>query len=253
MERLSYRPRRRADRQNLIGINVNIFGRFPSRKLLDTEGLSYTIASANGCIVSQVSTDYYVFDHSKSSCNQLMADADVAYVKNNGMKGMFADDTVPIYNSTVPAGWEQGMVSFIHLLHQELNSNGLYLLANANAYSDPSLGSTDDGTADLNWAKQIAPDGIMEESWDETRDGQLFQLRASGNAWTQDWDSWQNMAKSVMSAGMDFVGLNYSKPSGTYPNWTNYGANDTQYVPYAWSSTLMAETSRPRRIYAGAC
>ena len=191
-----------------------------------TEGLDYATASANGCIVSQISTAHYLFDHSKSSCNQLMADADVAYVKNNGMKGMFADDTVPIYNSSCPPGWEQGMVSFIHLLHQELNASGLYLLANANAFSDPSLGSPDSGAGDLNWAKQLSPDGIMEESWMMTRDSHNV-LRPSGTAWNQQWDQWLSTAKQIQAAGIDFIGMSYNMTSA--------------YEPYTYASTLMAD------------
>jgi hypothetical protein len=196
-----------------------------------TEGLSYSIASANGCLLTQFQTGRYLFDHTKSTCNQLMADADVNYVKTNGMKGMFLDDVAPQnpYGTTTPTGWEQGMVSFVHLLHQELNSNGLYLLTNANAFADPSLGSGDNGAGDVNWAKQLAPDGVMEESWMETRDGNNV-LRPSGTNWNQNWDGWQSAAKQIQAAGIDFVGLSYNMNS--------------TYLPYTYASTLLANTGR---------
>jgi hypothetical protein len=196
-----------------------------------TEGLSYSIASANGCLLTQFATGRYVFDHTKATCNQLMADADVAYVKQVGLKGLFLDDTVPRnpYGVVTPTGWEQGMVSFVHLLHQELNANSLYLLTNANAFEDSSLGNGDNGAGDVNWAKQLAPDGVMEESWMETRDGNNV-LRASGANWNQNWDGWQSAAKQIQAAGIDFVGLSYNL--------------NTSYVPYTYASTLLANTGR---------
>ena len=196
-----------------------------------SEGLSYATASANGCLFSAFQPGRYVFDHTKSVCNQLMADADVAYVKQMGLKGMFLDDTVPQnpYGTTTPAGWEAGMVSFVHLLHQELNASGLYLLTNANAFADPTLGSPDNGAGDVNWAKQLAPDGVMEESWMETRDSNNV-LRPSGASWNQNWDSWQSAAKQIQAAGIDFIGMSYNMTSS--------------YVPYTYASTLMADAGR---------
>jgi len=199
-----------------------------------TEGLSYTTASANGCLLGQFQTGRYVFDHTKATCNQMMADADLAYVKQMGLKGMFLDDVMPInpYGYTTPYGWRDGMVSFVHLLHQELNANGFYLLTNANAFSDPSLGNGDDGTGDLNWAKMISPDGIMEESWAETRDGK-YVLRSSGANWNQHWDSWQTTAQGIQAAGMDFVGLSYNSN-----------------IAYGYASLLLANSGRGVFIHA---
>ena len=181
-----------------------------------SEGLSYATASANGCLLSPVaSNDKWVVDHTKANCNQLQADATVSYAKQEGLKGVFLDDVVPMnpYGITTPSGWEAGMVSFVHTLHSELKANGLYLLVNANAFNDSSLGDPNNGTGDLNWAKQLAPDGVMTEDWQETRDG-AATLRLSGNAWNKDWDGWQSFAKGVQDAGMDFVGLSFNANRG---------------------------------------
>jgi hypothetical protein len=176
-----------------------------------TEGLSYTTASANGCILGRASNGIYVVDHTKATCNQLEADAIVTYAKSVGLKGVFLDDTIPQnpYGLTTPAGWENGMVSFVHLVHQGLTAAGLYLLTNSNAFNDPSLGNGDNGSGDLAWAKLLAPDGVMTESWQETRDG-TYRLRTSGTSWYQNWDGWQAFEKGVLAAGMDFVGLSYN-------------------------------------------
>ena len=176
-----------------------------------SEGLSYATASANGCLLGQGSNGKWVVDHTKANCNQLQADATVNYAKTEGLKGVFLDDVVPMnpYGLTTPSGWEAGMVSFVHTLHSELQAAGLYLLINANAYNDTSLGDPNNGTGDLNWAKQLAPDGVMTEDWQETRNGSAT-LRLSGNAWDHDWDGWQAFAKGVQDAGMDFVGLEFN-------------------------------------------
>jgi len=181
-----------------------------------TEGLSYTTAKANGWILGAIDAHHFVVDHTNPALNQAMADADVAYVKQQGLKGMFLDDVMPQnpYGFTTPSGWEAGMVSFVHLLHQELKASGLYLLTNASAFNDPSLGNGDNGTGDLNWAKQLAPDGVMTEDWAETRDG-TQRLRTSGTAWYQNWDGWENFETGVLAAGMDFVGLSYN-PNAAY-------------------------------------
>ena len=199
-----------------------------------TEGLSYSIASANGCLLGQFQTGRYVFDHTKSACNQLEADADLAYVKQVGLKGMFLDDVLPQnpYGYTTPSGWRQGMIDFVHLLHQELNANGFYLLTNTNAFSDPTLGNGDDGTGDLAWAKLIKPDGIMEEDWEETRDT-TQRLRPIGANWDQHWDSWQTVAAGVQAAGMDFIGLSYN------PN-----------VAYTYASLLLQDAGHAVYIHA---
>jgi hypothetical protein len=176
-----------------------------------TEGISYTTASANGCILGRASNGIYVFDHTKATCNQLEADAIVSYAKTVGLKGVFLDDTIPQnpYGFTTPSGWENGMVSFVHLVHQGLTAAGLYLLTNSNAFNDPALGNGDNGSGDLAWAKLLAPDGVMTESWQETRDG-TYRLRTSGTSWYQNWDGWQSFEKGVLAAGMDFVGLSYN-------------------------------------------
>jgi len=176
-----------------------------------SEGLSYTTAKANGWVLGQGANGKWVVDHRSAALNQAMADAVVSYAKSVGLNGVFLDDVLPMnpYGFITPSGWESGMVSYVHLLHQELNAAGLYLLTNISAFNDPSLGNGDNGSGDLTWAKQLAPDGIMSEDWAETRDGSQ-RLRTSGTAWYQQWDGWEAFEKGVLAAGMDFVGLSYN-------------------------------------------
>jgi Bacterial Ig domain len=199
-----------------------------------SEGLSYTTAKANGWLLGQGSNGKWVVDHTKAALNQAMADALVSYAKTEGLKGVFLDDVVPInpYGVTTPAGWRDGMVSFVHLVHQELQAAGLYLLVNANAFNDPSLGNPDNGSGDLAWAKLLAPDGVMTEEWEETRDG-TYRLRTSGTAWYQNWDGWQAFANGVQAAGMDFVGLSFNSNAS-----------------YGYASLLLQDAGRATYIHA---
>jgi hypothetical protein len=199
-----------------------------------TEGLSYSTASANGWLVGTPDGSRYVVNHTNSALNQAMVDADVSYAQQMGLKGVFLDDVIPQnpYGVTTPTGWEQGMVTFVHMLHQALNAKGMYLLTNANAYGDATLGNQDNGAGDLNWAKMIAPDGIMEEDWQETRNGSA-QLRTSGSNWDQDWTTWLSAAQGIQAAGMDFVGLSYN---------TN--------IAYTYASLLLANSGRGVFIHA---
>lgn len=197
-----------------------------------SEGLSYTTAKANGWLLGQGSNGKWVVDHTKPALNQAMADALVAYAKTEGLKGVFLDDVVPInpYGVTTPAGWRDGMVSFVHLVHQELQAAGLYLLTNANAFNDPSLGNPDNGSGDLAWAKMLAPDGVMTEEWQETRDG-TYRLRTSGTAWYQNWDGWQAFEQGIQAAGMDFVGLSFnSNASYGYASLLLQDAGHATYI-----------------------
>jgi hypothetical protein len=117
-------------------------------------------------------------------------------------------------------------------VHQELQAAGLYLLVNANAFNDPSLGNPDNGTGDLAWAKLLAPDGVMTEEWQETRDG-TYRLRTSGTGWYQNWDGWQAFAKGVQAAGMDFVGLSFNSNAS-----------------YGYASLLLQDAGRATFIHA---
>lgn len=199
-----------------------------------TEGLSYSTASANGWIVGSAGNNRYVVDHTNSALNQAMVNADVSYAQQEGLKGVFLDDVIPQnpYGVTTPAGWEQGMVTFVHMLHQALNAKGIYLLTNANGYGDATLGNQDNGAGDVAWAKMLTPDGIMEEDWQETRNG-TFQLRTSGTAWYQDWETWQSAAQQIQAAGMDFIGLSYNSN-----------------VAYTYASLLLADSGRAVYVHA---
>jgi hypothetical protein len=197
-----------------------------------SEGPTYAQFSANKWLLpGGPVSGKYVVDHTIAAANEAMAQAQVAYCLANGMGGIFADDSVPQkpYGIPTPPGWRDGMVSYIHRLHELCRAANLYLLANCNAYNDATLGGQDNGAGDLAWALLLKPDGVMEEDWQETRDG-AQKLRVSGTAWNQLWDEWSQMAMAVQDAGMDFVGLSYNS-----------------LYPYA--SLLLADKGRATFIY----
>jgi hypothetical protein len=86
------------------------------------------------------------------------------------------------------------MLSFVKVIHAALHRKGYDVAVNA--------------------------DGLMNEYYDETPTG-TDQLRASGTAWYQGWNSWQQLIGLAQSMGDDLIGL--EKGSSTNTTSMTYG------------------------------
>ncbi len=208
-------------------------------------GVPYSQALARGWLLRDargnllVNSQYgsYVGDVGNSAYQQAWITNTLAFMTAHpGLKGVYIDEVLndikPI-TGTYPAAypnqpaWAAAQLSFIKAVGPALQAHGYYVLANAVGYiaGDPdSL----DGTTDVAWWQQLGPyvNGLMNEYYQETQDGNNT-LRASGtSSWTQYWDGWQRLISTAQNMGKDFVGVTYGAPG------------DTQTMTYAKASFL---------------
>jgi hypothetical protein len=150
-----------------------------------------------------------------------------------GIDGVFIDSvlydpkaTFGSYPNKYPdtTSWDAATLSFMKAVYTALHAKGYYVAVNAGAYQ-PGDSTYHDGTATLNWWKQLAPytDGLMNEYYDEASGGTyLDQPRSTGTARHQEWDGWQGLIAATQSMGKDFIGYMHG-PSCTDTALMTYG------------------------------
>lgn len=147
-----------------------------------------------------------------------------------GIDGIFIDDVV--FDLKELAGteaakyptqrqWGEAMLSFVKAVHNALHRKGYYVALNASGYI-PGDANSNTSANTQTWWKKLGPyaDGLMNEYYDETPTGS-DQLRSSGPAWYQGWNSWQELIGLAQSMGDDFIGL--EKGSSTNTTAMTYG------------------------------
>jgi hypothetical protein len=149
-----------------------------------------------------------------------------------GTDGIFIDDV--LYTATGLIGsypnkypslstWSSAQVSFVKAVYSALHSKGYYVALNASGYVPGDANSNTSANEQTFW-KMVGPysDGLMSEWYDETASGiTTAQLRSTGTAWYQQWDSWQQTIPLIQSMGKDFIGL--TKQTCTNTTAMTYG------------------------------
>ena len=203
-------------------------------------GVPYSQASRNGWLLKNasgnllVNTGYrgnYVGDVGSHAYQQ----AWIANVENYlsarpGIDGIFIDDVlfdlkplagVEAARYSTQQQWAAAMLSFVKAVHTALHRKGYYVALNASGYV-PGDANSNTSANTRTWWKQLGPhaDGLMNEYYAQTSTG-TNQARASGSAWYQGWDSWQQLIGLAQSMGDDFIGL--EKGSSTNQAAMTYG------------------------------
>src|SRR5262249_12783560 len=135
-------------------------------------GVPYAEAQSNGYLTGVNSSSYPgTFAKIDSpTYQQWFAQKAVALAQKYGVDGILLDD-VSASGSTpyTPATQKPAVVALVQAVGSALHAAGLYLMTNTSGY-EPGQPGSDDGSRDLAWWEQIAPnvDGIMTEYWAET-------------------------------------------------------------------------------------
>jgi hypothetical protein len=149
-----------------------------------------------------------------------------------GTDGVFIDDVlytatglIGSYPNKYPSlsSWSSAQVSFVKAVYAALHSKGYYVALNASGYVPGDANSNTSANEQTFW-KMVGPysDGLMNEWYDETASGiTTAQLRSTGAAWYQEWDSWQQIIPLIQSMGKDFIGL--TKQTCTNTTAMTYG------------------------------
>jgi hypothetical protein len=203
-------------------------------------GVPYSQASQNGWLLRNSSGNLlvnrgyqnnYVGDVGSSAYQQAwIANVENYLAARPGIDGIFIDDVV--YDLRELTGteaakyptqqqWGAAMLSFAKAIYAALHRKGYYVALNASGYI-PGDANSNTSANTQTWWRKLGPhaNGLMNEYYDETATG-TDQLRASGTAWYQAWDSWQQLIPLAQSMGDDFIGL--EKGSSTNTTAMTYG------------------------------
>jgi Hypothetical glycosyl hydrolase family 15 len=209
-------------------------------------GVSYSEAAANGWLLTDSSgdpllnksyADDYIGDVGNSGYQQAWIANVLQFLgAHPGLDGVFIDDV--LYDLEPMTGaeaarypdqpdWAAAQLSFVAAVGQALKARGYYVLVNASGYI-PGEAASDDGGNTVAWWRQLGPyvNGLMNENYQQVPDGSDAP-RASGPAWTQNWDGWQQLLETAQSMGNDFYGLDYG------------GASDAAAIDYGRASFLL--------------
>lgn len=180
-------------------------------------GLDYNAASRNGYLTGETNPDFGCANTkiNDPGYQQWYAQQVVALAKTAGVDGIFADNIGGYLKGYTTLSYSQiqdADVALTKAAGDALHANGLYFLTNTNGYQSGNSAS-DDGTLDLAWWERIAPnvDGVMSESWAETRNGSnTLRLRGT-DSWTKFWDQWEAAVQQFHAdfPSKDFVPLTY--------------------------------------------
>jgi hypothetical protein len=193
-------------------------------------GVTYSEAAANGWLLTNSSGNYMTSPYGAYAADIGSAAYQKAWITNvlnylaarPGIDGIFIDTVVmdpkasfggypALYPST--AAYSAAMVSFVQAVYAALHAKGYYVALNGCAYKSGDS-TYSDGTSTIDWWKRLGPyaDGLMDEDYAETSSD---TLRATGTAWSQQWDGWQRLIGVAQSMGTDFVGLEYNSATDT--------------------------------------
>jgi hypothetical protein len=189
-------------------------------------GVPYSQASTEGWLLKNssgnllVNTGYrgnYVGDvGSRAYQRAWIANVEQYLAARPGIDGIFIDDVLfdlkPLAGTeaakySTQQQWAAAMQSFVQAVYNALHRKGYYIALNASGYV-PGDADSNTSANTCTWWKHLGPyaDGLMNEYYAETSTG-TDQLRASGRAWYQGWDSWQQLIGLAQSMGDDFIGL----------------------------------------------
>jgi Hypothetical glycosyl hydrolase family 15 len=204
-----------------------------------SNGVPYSEALNNGWLLKSSSGNYlinktygtYCADVGSSAYQRAWISNVLAYLAARpGIDGVFIDNTnsdprpecggYPAkYQST--AAYSAAMLSFVKAVHTAMHRRGYYVALNASGYS-PGDPNSNTSASTQTWWKRLGPyaNGLMNEYYDETPTG-TDQLRSTGIAWYQEWNSWQQLIGLAQSMGDDFIGL--EKGSSTNTAAMTYG------------------------------
>jgi hypothetical protein len=208
-------------------------------------GVPYRQAVAHGWLLRDASgqllvnkgyPDNYVGDVGDPGYQQAWLQNVLAFLRKHGDDGVFIDDVlrdlVPLAGSEAAKypsqqAWAAAQLSFVRTVGSGLRAHGYYVLVNASGYI-PDDPASNDASSTTEWWRQLAPyvSGLLNEYYQETPDGN-DTLRSTGNAWSQNWDSWQRLIQTAQSLGKDFVGL------------THGASDDTRGMSYGKASFLL--------------
>jgi hypothetical protein len=204
-------------------------------------GVPYSQASANGwllycgtilCVNKGFANDY-IGDVGSSGYQQaFITNVENYLAAHPGTDGIFIDDV--LYTATGLIGsypnkypslstWSSAQVSFVKAVYSALHSKGYYVALNASGYVPGDANSNTSANEQTFW-KMVGPysDGLMNEWYDETASGiTTAQLRSTGTAWYQEFDSWQQIIPLIQSMGKDFIAL--TKQTCTNTTAMTYG------------------------------
>jgi hypothetical protein len=203
-------------------------------------GVPYSQASKNGWLLRNSSgsllvnkgyPDNYVGDVGSAAYQRAwIANVENYLATRRGIDGIFIDDVVVdlreltgVEAAKYPTQqqWAAAMLSFDKAVYAALHRKGYYVALNASGYI-PGDANSNTSANTQTWWKKLGPyaNGLMNEFYDETPTG-TDQLRASGTAWYQGWNSWQQLIGLAQSMGDDFIGL--EKGSSTNTTAMTYG------------------------------
>jgi hypothetical protein len=204
-----------------------------------SNGVTYSQALRNGWLLKDSSGHYLVNQTYGTYCADVGSSAyQQAWIRTvsgylaarRGIDGIFIDNTIPDprpecgrYPAKYPstAAYSAAMLSFVKAVHTALHRRGYYVALNASGYI-PGDPNSDTSANTQTWWKRLGPytNGLMNEYYGETPTG-TDQLRPSGSAWYQQWDSWQQLIGLAQSMGDNFIGL--EKGSSTNTAAMTYG------------------------------
>jgi len=249
-------------------------------------GVPYRTALANGWLLKDGAgnllknlgfPDNYIGDVGNPAYQRAWLANVLEFVRRTHVDGVFIDD---VLNDLTPmAGgeaaeyptqqaWADAELSFIRTVGSALRAKGYYVLANASAFvrGDPD---SDTGATTASWWRELGPyvNGLMDESYAQDPGGS-YALRATGTAWYQNWDGWQQLVQVAQSMGKDFVGVTYGRGSDLATmvyakasfllDW-NGGGGAFMYVPTdnvdpsgaIWATNIGSPLGAKRQVGAG--
>jgi putative glycosyl hydrolase-like family 15 (GHL15) protein len=208
-------------------------------------GVPYAQAKQNGWLLKSASGSLlvnrsypsnYVGDVGNAAYQRAWIHNVSRFLSTHGDDGVMIDDVladlVPLTGAEAaayptPAAWAAAQLSFIRAVGPALRARGYYVLPSASGYVPGDPGDNN-GATTASWWRRLVPyvSGLMNEYYAEISDGSN-RLRSAGEAWTQNWNSWQRLVGIAQSHGRDFVGV------------TKGGPDDTRTMVYGKASFLL--------------
>lgn len=124
-------------------------------------------------------------------------------------QGLIGGGYPPKYPSR--AAWQAAMAGFAQVVGDGLKAQGIYVMANANAFTPGSPGSNT-AADDTAWWKMVGPhlNGLMREYWQQNPNAvDQVWLDEPALGFTGQWASWQTLPSVARSVGCDFYTASY--------------------------------------------
>lgn len=151
-----------------------------------------------------------------------------------GVEGVYVDNVNRANAAAVAA--------FLKVFSPAVRAAGFKLMGNVNGYL-AGAGDNDNGVGDTNWIAQVGTllDYVLEESWQQSRDGAFIPRLRGTDDYRKFWDQWQTVPAAAHKAGARFCGLTAGRTAAT---------KDADQI-YGRASLLTASDYRPGDVFFG--